>query len=264
MCSSLALLALLALPSLLLLLTRAGGSVLPRNPAVITLGNGVERVALADLARPPDWAPLLAGMQYVVHLAGIAHAHGVDAEYLYRRVNAEAVAELARAAHGKVKRFVFISSARAQTGLSSEQTICEGLPPAPIDAYGRSKLMGEELLSKSDVPFTILRPTLTYGRGVKGNVARLARLAKMPLPIPFGGLNNRRSLLARENLAAAIELVLISERAEGEVFLVSDAEPITVAEMIVVMRDGLGRDPGLVPLPPEFLSRLMHWLGKSS
>jgi UDP-glucose 4-epimerase len=235
-----------------------------RDPAAIVAPSGVERVVMPDLAAPTDWAPLLAGVNYLVHLAGIAHAHGVVSDSLYTRVNAEAVGELAECARGRLDRFVLVSSARAQAGFSSAQVITESLTPSPIDAYGRSKLLAELLLKKSGVSFTVLRPTLTYGSGVKGNVARLAQLAKLPIPIPFGGLANYRSLLARENLVEAILLVLISERAEGEIFLVSDAEPISVAGMIVAMREGLGRSPGLVSVPSKVLNQLMHWLGKDA
>ncbi len=77
--------------------------------------------------------------------------------------------------------------------------------------------------------FTVLRPAVVYGPGVKGNIASLATLAKTPMPLPFANLDNRRSLLAIENFIAAILLALRSERAANETFLVADAEPISVA-----------------------------------
>ena len=101
-------------------------------------------------------------------------------------------------------------------------------------------------LPESGVPFTVLRPAVVYGRGVKGNIASLATLAQTPMPLPFGGLDNRRSLLAIDNLASAIELALASPKAEGETFLVADTEPISVADLVTAMREGLGRAPHLV------------------
>jgi UDP-glucose 4-epimerase len=121
--------------------------------------------------------------------------------------------------------------------------------------------MGEHLLENSGMPFTVLRPAVTYGIGVKGNIKRLATLARTPLPLPFANLSNRRSLLAREALASAIELVLTSGRAEGEVFLVADTEPISVADMLAAIREGLGRRPRLVHIPNEVLRRLTTLLG---
>ena len=61
---------------------------------------------------------------------------------------------------------------------------------------------------ESGVPFTVLRPAVVYGKGVKGNIAALATLARTPMPLPFAGFDNRRSLLARDNLVSAIALTL--------------------------------------------------------
>ena len=45
-----------------------------------------------------------------------------------------------------------------------------------------------------------MRPPLVYGPGVGGNFRALLRLAGSGLPLPFAGLDNRRSLMARDNL----------------------------------------------------------------
>ena len=158
--------------------------------------------AMPDLAQLADWSKLLAGTSHVVHLAGIAHAPGTLPDDVYTRINAEAVGELAAQAKGIVERVVFISSVRAQAGLSADAAISEQDAPVPTDAYGRSKLEAERLLAESGAPYTTLRPAVVYGKGVKGNIAALATLAKTPMPLPFGSLDNRRSLLA---LAAVVD-----------------------------------------------------------
>jgi len=110
-----------------------------RNPEAVPAAAGVTRVALPDLARPVDWAGLLTGATHVVHLAGLAHSPGVLPDDVYRRINALAAGELAEAAaRAKVGRFVFVSSVRAQAGLSADHNITETDAPAPTDAYGRS------------------------------------------------------------------------------------------------------------------------------
>jgi UDP-glucose 4-epimerase len=168
------------------------------------------------------------------------------------------------AAHGRVERLVLMSSVRAQAGLSAGHVITERDAAKPTDAYGRSKLEAERLLAESGVTFSVLRPAVVYGRGVKGNIASLATLAQTPMPLPFGGLDNRRSLLALENLAAAIELALISPKAEAETFLVADTEPIRVADMLAAMREGLGRAPHLIRVPAGGVKRLMATFGKEA
>ena len=235
-----------------------------RDPAAIQDIAGVERVALPDLAHPADWSPLVQGMTHIVHLAGIAHAPGRLPDEIYARINAQAVGELASAARGRVERFVLMSSVRAQAGLTADHVITEKDAAEPTDSYGRSKLAAEHRLEASGIPFTVLRPAVVYGKGVKGNIANLATLAQTPMPLPFGGLDNRRSLLALENLASAIELVLTSPQAERETFLVADAEPISVAELVTAMREGLGRSPHLVRVPTRAVKRLMATFGKEA
>jgi len=235
-----------------------------RDPTSIPAMSGVERVAMPDLAHPADWSGLLDGITHVIHLAGIAQAPGVLPDLLYTRINAEAVGELAADARGKVERFVFISSVRAQAGLSAVSAISEKDAAVPTDAYGRAKLKGEELVAASGVPFTVLRPAVVYGRGVKGNIAALATLAKTPMPLPFAGLDNRRSLLALDNLVSAISLVLGAKEAANGTFLVADAEPISVADLVAAMREGLGRPPHLVKAPLGAVMRLMKSFGKEA
>jgi nucleoside-diphosphate-sugar epimerase len=235
-----------------------------RDPAAIPAARGIEPVAMSDLAARLDWAALLKGVTHVAHLAGIAHAPGALPDQLYARINAESVGELASAARGSVERLVFLSSVRAQSGLSAERPITETDAPAPTDAYGRSKLEGERLLAQSGVPFTVLRPAVVYGKGVKGNIAALATLARTPMPLPFAGLDNRRSLLARDNLVSAIALALGAREALNETFLVADAEPISVADLVAAMREGLGRSPHLVKLPLGAIKRLMGSFGREA
>ncbi len=235
-----------------------------REPAAIPALYGIERVRLPDLSAPVDWTPLLEGVSHVVHLAGLAHAPGVLPDDVYLRINAQTVGELAAAAKGQVDRLVFISSIRAQAGLSADHPITEKDTPAPTDAYGRSKLEAERLIAESGVGFTVLRPAVVYGPGVKGNIASLATLAKTPMPLPFGGLDNRRSLLALENCISAIALVLTSDKAANETFLVADAEPITVGDLVAAMREGLGRSPHLVKVPARAMQRLLASFGKEA
>jgi UDP-glucose 4-epimerase len=221
-----------------------------RQPADV-FARQVEVVAVSDLTRPVEWRALLKGIETVVHLAGVAHAGPEVAEETYDRVNRLATAELAAAARSMgIRRLVFTSSIRAQSGPVASHPLDETDPPRPTDAYGRSKLAAEEALRASDVPFTILRPVLIYGSGVKGNLARLIRLARTPWPLPFGLFSNRRSLLARQNLIGAIHFLLENAATVNQTYVVADPEPITLAEIIAALRAGQDRAPGLLPVPP--------------
>ena len=233
-----------------------------RHPADI-FSRGVEVVAVSDLTRPVEWRALLKGIETVVHLAGIAHAGPGIAEEAYDRVNRLATAELAAAAQRmRVRRLVFVSSIRAQSGPVATRVLSETDAPQPTDAYGRSKLAAEEAVRASNVPYTILRPVLIYGPGVKGNLERLMRLARTPWPLPFKQFNNRRSLLARQNLIDAIHFALQSPVTAGETYVVADPAPVTFAELVAALRAAQGRAPGLLPVPPGAIAAALRALGK--
>ncbi len=235
-----------------------------RDPSAIVAGVEVERVALPDLSRSADWAALLDGISHVVHLAGIAHAPGALPDSVYTRINTEAVGELAVAARGRIERLVFVSSVRAQAGLSSDHVITEMDEPEPTDIYGRTKLAAERLVENSGVDYTVLRPAVVYGKNVKGNIAALATLAKTAMPLPFGELGNRRSLLALDNFLSAVSFVLDRPDAANQIYLVADAEPISVADLVTAMREGLGRPPHLVRVPQGAVRRILKTFGKEA
>ena len=87
-----------------------------------------------------------------------------------------------------------------------------------------------------------LRPVLVYGPGVKGN---------------------KRSLLGLDNLAAAIDTVLAAPEPLRRPFIVADPGPLTVADMIAAMREGLGRRPGVFPVPAALMEAAFRAMGRS-
>jgi UDP-glucose 4-epimerase len=225
--------------------------------------DGIEVAQIGDLAGDVDWPVLLAGMDAVVHLAGIAHVGTGVPESTYERVNHLSTAALARAAAtAAIKRFVFVSSIRAQSGTHADHPLSESDPPQPTEAYGRSKLAAEAAVRASGVPYTILRPVLVYGRGAKGNLASLLRLVRMPVPLPFGGLANKRSLLGVDNLIAAVRFSLETERAANETFMVSDPNSVSVAEIVAICRAAMGRQPNLLSVPPSLFAGLFALAGQ--
>jgi UDP-glucose 4-epimerase len=235
-----------------------------RAPADI-FPRAVEVVAVSDLARPIEWRPLIRDIDAVVHLAGIAQtAGGGIAEEVYDRVNRAATAGLAAAAAAaRIKRLVFVSSVRAQSGPHSPHVLTEADPPVPTDAYGRSKLAAEAAVRAVNLLNPILRPALIYCEAAKGKLPNLLRLARSPLPLPLGALRSRRSLLARENLISAIHFVLGAEAAAGETYLVADPLALTIAEIIGALRAGDGRRANLIPIPPALIAASLKAIGRA-
>jgi UDP-glucose 4-epimerase len=226
--------------------------VLLRRPSEVPAG--AASAVIGDIASPRNMSAALRDVDAVVHSAGLAHAMSGHPEADYRTINTEATVALARAAEkAGVRRFVFMSSIRAQCGPTADRVVTEEDEPAPTEAYGRSKLAAERGLAELGLDWVALRPVLVYGPGVKGNMAALLELARSPWPLPLGGLRGRRSILAVENLAAAVDTVLKRSDPIRRPLIVADPEPLTVPEMITAMRTGLGRAPGLLPLPAGLL-----------
>jgi nucleoside-diphosphate-sugar epimerase len=222
---------------------------------------GVETVVHPDLAHSFDWSPYLDGVGQVIHLAGIAHTGGVGAER-YERINHAATAELATAAAQRgIRHFVFVSSIRAQSGPSADHALTERDEAQPTDAYGRSKLAAEVAVRESGVPFTILRPALFYGPGMKGNFALLLRAARSRAPLPVKDFVNRRSLIGIDNFISVLDFVLSSPATLGETYVVADPGiPPRLGDLIATLRKAQGRRPFLLPLPPHYLETPLRLL----
>lgn len=235
--------------------------VLLRRPTELPPESG--SAIIGDLARPQNMSAALADVDAIIHSAGLAHAMSGIPEDDYRALNTDATINLARAAErAGVKRFVFLSSIRAQSGPSADEVLTEDLEPRPTDPYGRSKLEAEQGLAKLDIDWVALRPVLVYGPGARGNLATLMRLACSPWPLPLGGLTARRSLVSVDNMVDAIETVLTAPASLRRALIVSDAEPLTLPEMIQAMRRGLDRRPGLISAPAPLLKLALKAIGQ--
>lgn len=210
-----------------------------------------------------DWKPVLAGAEAIVHAAAIAHI-GPSVPYsAYAAVNRDAAGRLAEAAASeRIRRFVFLSSIRAQCGATSADAQTERTAPEPTEGYGRSKLQAEALIRKWLPQATILRPALVVGDDAKGNLATLLKLARLPLPLPFAGLNAPQAMVARDALIEAVQLALREEAMGGETYVVAQDPHPTLAGVIAEMRRGQGRGAGLLPCPAWLLAFPLRLAGR--
>jgi UDP-glucose 4-epimerase len=96
---------------------------------------------------------------------------------------------------------------------------------------------------------------------MKGNLARLERLARLPYPLPLGGLTGRRSLVSVDHVVDAVETVLSAPGPLRRPLTVADADPLTVPEVVTAMRKGLARKPGLIRAPGYLLELACKFAG---
>src|SRR6201981_1117312 len=143
--------------------------VLLRHPSAVPME--CASAVIGDLARPRNMSAALEGVDAGIHSAGFTHGMSGIPEDDYRVLNTEATIGLARAARrAGAKRFVFLSSIRAQSGPTAKTVLTEANDPTPTDAYGRSKLAAERGLTELDLDWVSLRAALVYGPGVTGNI----------------------------------------------------------------------------------------------
>src|SRR5262249_23859082 len=170
-------------------LTRRGYQVrvLLRRPTM--LPPDCTSAVIGDIARPQNMASALADVDAIIHLAGLSGAASRRPEDDYRVLNVEATVGLARSAQrAGVRRFVFLSSVRAQAGASDPRVLTEEIEPRPIEAFGRSKLAAEQALAELGIDWVALRLALAYGPGGTGHKARPVGLRRLPPPPPLGAL----------------------------------------------------------------------------
>lgn len=232
-------------------------------------GCGTGGIVVGEIGPDTDWTSALDGAATVVHLAARVHVMQDDAAdplAEYRRVNRDGTAALARqAAAAGVRRLVFVSTIKVNGEATDAQPFRAEDPPRPQDAYGRSKAEAEEVLwqiaAQTGLEVTVIRPPLVYGPGVGGNFRRLLGLVERGYPLPLAKVDNRRTLVGRDNLVDLIVRCLESPQAAGEVFLAGDGEDLSTAELIGRLALLMGRRPPLLPVPPSWLRTVARLVG---
>lgn len=235
---------------------------------------GIDVRIVGALGGDTAWAAALVGVDSVVHLAGRTHVMRDDAddpEAAFRAVNTDATLRLAReAVRMGVRHLVFMSSVKVNGETTTRKPFAADDPPAPVDAYGRSKWAAEQglaqLVHAGDGHFkvTVLRPPLVYGPGVRANFLALLRAAAAGWPLPLAAIDNRRSLIFVDNLVDSVAVALREPAAAFETFLVSDGEDVSTPELIRRIARAMHRRAYLVPLPPALLGLLGGLTGRSA
>lgn len=224
----------------------------------------VDQIIVRDLASGPDWSEALCDIDTIVHLAAITRTGSQE----LAQVNTVETERLAQAAvKAGVRRFLFISSVKV-LGERSITPFTETTQPAPEDAYGHSKWEAEkalvEIAGESQMETVIIRPPMVYGPGTKGNIESLARLVKTGLPLPLGGIENKRSVCAVGNLSDFIQTAISHPGAANETFLVADDARLSTSALIRLIAVASGKRARLFPLPPQLIQGVLRAVGKAS
>ena len=212
-------------------------------------------VALIDDLASADWTMLCRDVDAVIHAAAYAHDDRADPAMIFR-IKRDATAALAQAAGQRGARFIFLSSIRAQAGVSASEPLRENGPCHPDGPYGEAKLAAETAVRAVCADHAILRLAPLYGPGVKGNLATLYAGARAGWPLPIGDLRGARSLLSVDTLAQlSVELLRGAADLHGT-YLAAEPGALTLGGMVAALRAGWGMPARLVPFPAAMLRGL--------
>jgi nucleoside-diphosphate-sugar epimerase len=209
-----------------------------------------------------NWSDLIAGVDCVIHLASLAHAHNKSTKELfveYRSVNViKTLAFAKNAISAGVKRFIFISSIKVngeftKAGIKYSPNDI----PAPQNIYAKSKLEAEEglrvIAESSNMELVIVRLPLVYGPGVRANFLSMMDNLQRGLPLPFANIDNKRSFVFIDNVIDLLNKLIEHPKAAGETFLVSDDEDVSTSNLLLDISRELGCPVKLIYVPQWLL-----------
>ncbi|UMY62935.1 SDR family oxidoreductase [Pseudomonas sp. LS.1a] len=248
-------------------------TVVPLRLPLHQLPAGVVSYPIGDLTDDQSAQLLAHRPEVVVHCASRVHVMAdtaVDPLAEFRRINVDGTLTFARAASAAgARRFIFVSSIK----VNGEQTrpgqaYRADDTPYPVDPYGISKHEAEQGLvalgAQTGMEIVIIRPVLVYGPGVKANFLSMMRWLDRGVPLPFGAIHNRRSLVALDNLVDLVLTCIDHPAAANQVFLVSDGEDLSTTELLARMAKALGKPAHLLPVPAWLLSSGAKLMGKGA
>jgi UDP-glucose 4-epimerase len=226
----------------------------------------------AELNDKSNFSDSLSNISVVIHCAARAHIMNEESQdplTEFRKVNTKGTLNLAtQAASAGVKRFIYISSIKVN-GESTEERRPFKFDDKynPLDPYGLSKSEAEtallELGQKTGMEIVIIRPPLVFGEGVKANFAALLKFVGKGLPLPFRCITqNKRSMVSVYNLADLIKTCIEHPNAANQVFLVSDDNDLSTAEMVALMAKVQGKRNFALPVPVWFFNIAAKLLNK--
>ena len=191
----------------------------------------------------------LSNINTIIHLSALVHQMGGASKEEYEKVNVIQTIDLAKKAKNSgVKHFIFMSTIAVygvETGIIKKDIKCN-----PITDYGKSKLKAEielEKLEDDNFKISIVRPPIVNGLNAPGNMKSLISLVNKVSVLPFGKIQNKRSMVYVGNLCHLIDEIMIQEKAG--MFLASDDEPLSTTRLIELIANGLDKKVYLIKIP---------------
>lgn len=213
-----------------------------------------EKCKIADVRELESLRAAITG-DVVVNLAAV-HRDDVRNKSEYQRTNVDGAENVAQVCSEKdIKKIIFTSTV-AVYGFAEPGTDESGRIN-PFNEYGCSKFEAEEKLrtwqKASGYSLLIVRPTVIFGEGNRGNVYNLLYQIASGKFLMVGRGENKKSMAYIGNVVAFLETCIKTERKYG-VFNYIDTPDLTMNELVSHVRRTLKNKTGVGP-------RLPYWLG---
>lgn len=218
--------------------------VLIRHPEQKKLFPDTVDTFLGDLTQPESLQGICHHIDGVFHLGGYAHAAAQDeAAFIHQHevINQQGTKNLlVEAKKANVQKFIFFSSVKAVA--DSEHCLDETWTQKPHTPYGLAKRAAENMvLAEQDIASCVLRLSLVYGPGWKGNLAAMLRAVDRGIFPPLPEVHNRRSMVSIDDVCLAAFLAATHPNAQGKVYFVTDGVYYSTYQMYGWMRAALGK-----------------------
>ncbi|MFW9929542.1 MAG: NAD-dependent epimerase/dehydratase family protein, partial [Candidatus Thorarchaeota archaeon] len=176
--------------------------------------------------------------------------------------------------YGKIKQFIFISSASAYQKPLKHHIITESTPLVnPYWQYSRNKIACEELLTnkyrETDFPITIVRPSHTYATlmpviiGSGKDFTIMDRMLKGKEVIIHGDGTSLWVLTHSEDFAKGFVGLLGNYHAIGHTFHITSDEVLTWNQIYQIIADELGVEAKIVHIPSDYIAQFDKNIGES-
>ena len=238
------------------------------------LGNGNIEYVVGDITDKKSLEHICDGIDIVYHLAAIM-GHDLPSPVAFekfRKVNTNGTRIIAESCLGKgIDKFIYVSSTAAM-GLLRNGTVNEETPCQPYTPYQVSKYEGElivkELTEKSGLPGVILRPSMVYGVGFKGDFVTIARVIKIGVFPKIGFGKNLSPALYIDDVIDCMSKAK-NHSAVGQTYIISSPESYELERVVRIIASALHVNVRMIFVPTcvavfgaWILERVLILLGK--
>lgn len=177
------------------------------------------------------------GTDIVFHFAGMVHAAKSTAEQIMRTNVEGTKVVLDACVKNKVKHLIFTSTIDVY-GKKRKGSLTEESQLMPSDKYGHSKMIAEQDIMRSGVPYTILRVSTIYGHGFEHSFFKVFRALHENKMVIIGRGDNHMSLVHVDDVVRAMMLVKNNpEASTNKVYNLSDGVVYTQEGLVDIAAD---------------------------